>query len=288
MQMKNQSEYTQDGKMSKHENSDSEMQKLGYTILEVKDGNIVKMKIELLGQSRKIEEDNEYEKNKFELLKKIEKEWLIVKFTKKGYEIVETSKKLGELLNPKKDEKKDEENPPVYDNTLRLNDYLKYEIISQQLYMKFSPKKAVSVGDSWQISIQELFGDPFGGNEIEGEEKIEPGEDDTKKEDIDEDKIESMKFVLEKVESKDETEIATITFSQKMEQSDSFETPEGKKETYLSKSELKGIILFDLKKKLILSTTIEIVSSSVSMRDNKEYGNSKFSNVTKTVYSYSK
>ncbi|MCD4658403.1 MAG: hypothetical protein K8S87_12785, partial [Planctomycetes bacterium] len=100
MEMKSEGEYILEGKKESYNNADSEIQKTGYTILEVKEGKILKLKIELLEKSLKstFQRDSNFDTQRKKLMESIKNEWLIVKYSPRSYEIVETSKKLAELM----------------------------------------------------------------------------------------------------------------------------------------------------------------------------------------------
>lgn len=304
MEMKSEGEFINEGKKESYRNADSEIQKFGYTILEVKEGKTLKLKIELLENTRKssFEPASNYDKQQKKLMESIKNEWLIVKYSAKGYEIVETSKKLAELMKPKAEKKGEgetekkneggypEKTEPEVDVAMLLNDYLKYEVINKPLFSDFTPKKTVAVGESWLISMHTFHGIEAGieGIEGEGENPPEvPGADAPKdeKKDENEDKV---KFTLEKVESKDDLEIATITFIQKMESSDSFKAGKGIVETMENTNILKGTILFDVRNKRILSSTFTFESNSTSLRNKKQCGKSSMKHVTKSEYKYTK
>ncbi|MCD4656072.1 MAG: hypothetical protein K8S87_00865, partial [Planctomycetes bacterium] len=185
--------------------------------------------------------------------------------------------------NPEKPE-------PEIDVAMILNDYLKYEIINKQIFSDFAPKNPVTVGESWLISMNKFHGfdNHIEGIESEGDGKKAPEGADAPEGETKEENKDKVKFTLEKVESKDDMEIATINFTQKMESSDTFKMDKDTEETLENAHTLTGTVLFDVRNKRILSTTISIESNSLSLRNKKQFAKSLMKHVSKSEFKYAK
>ena len=276
--IKNSGKYQFKGRNEASSTSISSNQELRYKILEVKDNVISELKIEFLEQTRKSDKSNDYTDKKYELLKKLVNEWVIIRYSEAGFEILEKSDKIAEILKSY-DQKDFSQNS---DATI-LHNYLNYELIVQPIVPTVDPKKEVSVGDTWEIDVTDFLDSPymhFYKKASKTESNDETKDNETKND------SDILKFKLEKVETKDETEIATISFTQTVESSDKYDMPDGSVEKYESKSVFNGTILFDLKKKLIISMTTEVVSTSVSYKDDIAFGNASFSSKSETTFDY--